>query len=454
LRIMIITFLTSILTILIIIAFYPLLLQSILSLKGMKNTYRVDVSEREKRCGRIFILVPIKRESEDVIESFLKSMMQINSSISYNLIFIIDEDEPKKLLEVMRRVNFQGDVKILHRPKAKGYKGGALNYALSNLELKDSDIIIVLDIDSIITSEFLHKIVESDFNVLVPKWVVKNEDTVLARGQKLGYEYFFKFLKGLYKYTGWIPTLGSGLCIKYSTLKLVNGFPETILEDVELGVRLLINNVDIKYCEDIYILLEAPSNYYSFTLQQCRWAYGTISIVRRYFKYFLKSWRNFIVLLYLCQYLAYMTIIPIIIIMYIFCVMDINLNYLTLLIITSFSIFAVTLYILSMYSTLGKLCLKDLMSINSINMAYILAIPRMSWSLLLGLSGWSFKWIPTPKGARKYSHGVIIEVIYFFIVLTLQILSIVKMLLTITLLTLPLTLCLGRGLYRLLHGTL
>jgi len=131
----IVTFLTSILTILIIIAFYPSLLQSVLSLKGARSIYRVDVLESRKRGEEIFILVPIRRESEDVIESFLKSIMQVSTSIHYNLIFIIDEDEPEKLLKAMRRVNFQRDVKILHRPKAKGYKGGALNYALSNLEL-------------------------------------------------------------------------------------------------------------------------------------------------------------------------------------------------------------------------------------------------------------------------------------------------------------------------------
>jgi cellulose synthase/poly-beta-1,6-N-acetylglucosamine synthase-like glycosyltransferase len=446
-------------------AFYPLVFQLIM-IEGAKWVNRGIVGQGDKRVskdGRLFIIIPAKSEPLDLVEKSMRQALIVKPYVD-GIVYILDGYD-EELLRIIRLLGDKYGVRVMHREKPHGYKGGALNYVIRRVGLSDEDYVMVLDIDSSTSPETLSKLINGAglAHALVPRWVTYNRgDSLLTLGQWIGYILFFKVLKSLSDLIEWVPILGSGSLVNVGALRMVGYWPEDVLEDVELGVKFFINGLRIAYVGDAEVYVEAPVNYYGFVRQQLRWSFGTGRVIRKYLRHILRRRHGFVVLLFLGQYFAFILQLLSILLLIVMDILGLPIPlwaFLSLIVILTPTL-AIYLYVLlRLDKENGGAPFRDVFAVNSVNLAFLLALPRIAIANLMGLLGIGrFNWVPTPKGSQRWVRGRIIdllpEIMMTLMVATAVITAILHMLWLNLLITLPYLAGYVRGLWRVLNGTL
>ncbi len=420
-------------------------------LKYYSRYYRVPHANCEFN-GKIHVIVPAKSEPLDVLA---ESMYNNRALLKLGKVtYVLDEygiDDLSKITTLARGLGYH----VIWRERSKGLKANALNHALRELGLENA--VLVLDVDSYMT---LNDVLKSlallcKYDAVTPSWEAKNcDDTRLSKGLCLGYKAFFNdVLKGLYVLTGWVPVLGSGSIVRSDVLKKLGLWPESMLEDVELGLLMFLNGFKPAYNQDVRTYVEVPPTYHAFIKQQIRWCYGTANLLRRYFWRLIKSRKGIVITLYLSQYMTYVAHMISFLTLITSTLLNIQFSLITLLI----AIITALTSMSYIYIMIGRPCLREIFAFSTMGIVYLLSMPRIAFSFILGLLDVKkVKWIPTPKGsARHFRYGEY-HVEYFMTLITVItfIYSILNGLLINALILLPYTTGLIRGVWRLLKGTL
>ncbi|MFB6470984.1 MAG: glycosyltransferase family 2 protein [Vulcanisaeta sp. AZ3] len=443
-----------------IASFYPIIYQLVM-IKISEHNVGYTEEINEKFNGRITMVIPAKSEPLDLIEHSMSTASMIKQYA--HVVYVLD-NYSNELISMIKAIAEKYGVKVIHREKPQGYKGGALNHVIKRLELNNNDYMLVLDIDSTINPEAFSKFktMLGSASALVPRWIVSNkDDSLLARGQWIGYLLFFKILKVLNKLINWVPILGSGSLVSVGETKKIGYWPESILEDVELGVRFFINGLRVRYIDNVAVGVEAPVNYHAFVKQQLRWSFGTGYILRKYSLAILRRRHGFTVLLYLSQYFAYVLQLLSILMLVIMSIVGIAIPlwaFAILIVLVMPTLITYLYVLLKLDKENGGNPRKDIFAINSINLAYVMALPRIAIASIMGLLGIDkFEWIPTPKGSQKWARegiNLLPEITMTILIIIAFVMVIAHMLLINLLIVIPYLAGYVRGLWRIIENTL
>lgn len=255
--------------------------------------------------------IPIRGEPPALLDRVLASIRQQRyPKDKIKVVIICDDEDPKPMEEVCNCVRKDLEIIFIHRETAVGFKAGALNEALK----VQSDVIVVLDVDSVLPSDFLMKILTSlyesnDVAAVVARWEPLNlRESAVSEAVGFGQKFFtnglFKGLQAIFRSS---ILLGNACAIKRNALLKVGMWDEKcILEDVELGVRLRLKGYRIVYNGDVPVWVEHPSTYSDFKKQQKRWAYGISQVLLKHAKAIIKSNLRILekvsLMIYLTQY--------------------------------------------------------------------------------------------------------------------------------------------------------
>ncbi|BDR91281.1 glycosyltransferase [Vulcanisaeta souniana] len=447
------------------VSFYPITYQLLIIKRGIRKHDETPSTEglnMENRSRvRVFIVVPAKSEPLDLIESSMSRLSSLGNE--FNITYVLDNYD-NETISIIKALGSKYGFKVIHREKPRGFKGGALNHVIKRLGLNDEDYMLVLDIDSVISTDTLRELQRflGSASAVVPRWTTINRnDSLLARGQWLGYLFFFRVFKALDNLVNWVPILGSGSLVSVGAVRRVGYWPEDVLEDVELGVKFFTGNLRVKYSDNAQVQVEVPVNYMGFLRQQLRWSLGVGRVIRRYFWQVLRRRHGSTVMLYLGQYLAYILQLISILMLAIIDIIGLRIP---LWVFASLLVLVVPSLALYLYNLIdldreyGGDPRRDVFAINSVNLAFIMALPRIAIANLMGLLGiGSIEWVPTPKGSRKWSRegiNLLPEFLMTSIVIIAFIFSVIHLTLLNMLITLPYLAGYVRGLWRVINGTL
>jgi hypothetical protein len=169
--------------------------------------------------------------------------------------------------------------------KYKGYKAGALNFALRQTA-PDAEIIGVLDSDYIVEPDWLRCMVPAFLDPKVgftqsPQDYRDNDGSWFKRLMFWEYAGFF--------HAGMVNRNERNAIIQHGTMTLVrkqalldeNGWAEwCITEDSQLGLRLFRAGYEAVYSKKSFGKGVMPDDFNAFRKQRYRWAYGAMRIVR------------------------------------------------------------------------------------------------------------------------------------------------------------------------------
>jgi cellulose synthase/poly-beta-1,6-N-acetylglucosamine synthase-like glycosyltransferase len=185
-------------------------------------------------------------------------------------------------------------LRVLHRPPgAGGGKSGALNEALT---LVDAEIVLVFDADHEPEPTALRRLVrhfrDPVVGAVMGRCVIRNgQDSSMAN--TVFVDYLSGYLVNEYGRQALfeLPAYGGANCaVRASTLRALGGWnPETVTEDTDLTLRILLMGQRVRYDVSAIDFEEAVVTAHRFWKQRYRWARGHQKCLRDHWRPLMRS---------------------------------------------------------------------------------------------------------------------------------------------------------------------
>jgi len=192
-----------------------------------------------------------------------------------------DDDTVELLAEAVTEYKKKGfQIDHIRRGTRKGYKAGALKYAMS---ITDSEFVAIFDADFIPPDWFLKRAIphfsKSDIGLIQCRWGHVNENySSITRAQALSLDFHFlieqKAKSNSHLFMNFNGTAGIW---KRSCIEDAGGWhTATLVEDLDLSYRAQMKGWKCVFLPDIVVDAELPVQMNAAKRQQFRWAKGSI----------------------------------------------------------------------------------------------------------------------------------------------------------------------------------
>ncbi|TXI44804.1 glycosyltransferase [Methylophilus sp.] len=239
-------------------------------------------------------------EPPEMVIATIDSLRKLNYS-RYEVIVVDNntKDEAKwKPLETYM-ATMPDHFHFYHLPSWPGFKAGALNFALEKTH-PDAQVVGVVDADYVVTPDWLSDLVphfqESQVAVVqAPQAHREWENHFFHRMCNWEFEGFFRIGMHHRHERNALIQHGTMTLIRRVSLQTLGGWSEwCICEDTELGLRLLENNMELRYIDETFGRGLTPANFKALKSQRNRWAFGAMQILKHHMPKLLgKSSLNF-----------------------------------------------------------------------------------------------------------------------------------------------------------------
>lgn len=250
---------------------------------------RPEAKEWSEHYPSITLLIAAYNE-ESTILSTLESIEKQGYPGSMKAIVINDgsSDRTKELLD---SVSYPW-LTVLHKEKNAG-KSAALNDGLS---LVTSRLTITIDADSYLYKDALKKIVLRYLNdpkntaAVAGAPLVRNSRTnLVTKAQEWDYFHGIAAVKRMQSlYQGTMVAQGAFSLYETSVLREVNGWSETVGEDIVLTWAILAKGYRVGFAEDACLFTNAPDTWKQFIKQRQRWSRGLIEGFKAHWRLLFK----------------------------------------------------------------------------------------------------------------------------------------------------------------------
>ena len=257
--------------------------------KNMKR--RVSLTNKDKKISDdklpfLDVLVAA-RDEENVIERLVERLFNLDYPKNKLNIYIIDDGSIDKTPLILERLSREFEqLRIISRSaNAGGGKSGALNYAL---KFTHGEWILILDADAQLKKDTLPRLFSFVYKgswsaVQLRKSVINVSKNFLTTFQSMEMAMDAIFQYGRLSSAGVSELRGNGQLINKEVLLKCGSFNEdTVTDDLDLSLRLLLAEAKIGILWDPPVMEEAVENISALFSQRQRWAEGGL---QRFFDY-------------------------------------------------------------------------------------------------------------------------------------------------------------------------
>ncbi|MGY1732670.1 glycosyltransferase [Geodermatophilus sp. SYSU D01045] len=242
----------------------------------------------------VAVLVGCKNE-ELVVDGMVSALLALDYPADRLTLVVVDDGSddatgPKLDAWAAREPR----LRVLHRPPgAGGGKSGALNEAL---DLVDAEIVLVFDADHEPEPSSLRRLVrhfrDPVVGAVMGRCVIRNgKDSSMAG--VVFVDYLSGYLVNEYGRQALfeLPAYGGANCaVRMSTLRALGGWnPETVTEDTDLTLRVLMAGQRVRYDVSAIDFEEAVVSAQRFWKQRYRWARGHQKCLRDYWRPLMRT---------------------------------------------------------------------------------------------------------------------------------------------------------------------
>lgn len=237
---------------------------------------------------RFAILFPAYKEDNVILESVQQFKKQQYPSDRFRIIVISDQ-----MLESTNQALAALDIMILHPQGVKRSKASALDGAMSRLDSRDYDVVVVMDADNIVYPDFLSQVnnaFASGARAVQTHRTAKNKGTTAAMLDGVSEEINNSIFRLGHTRLGLPASLiGSGMAFDFNWFRERIPHIESMGEDKFLEYYLLLDRIDTVYLEDVFVLDEKIQNSNDFSQQRRRWIASQVDIFKVASKQFGKA---------------------------------------------------------------------------------------------------------------------------------------------------------------------
>ena len=232
-------------------------------------------------------IIVAARDEQYVIQRLVERLFNLDYPSEKLNIFIIDDGSEDETPSILRKLSQKYQkLQIISRVKnAGGGKSGALNDAL---RLTTGEWIFILDADAQLKNDTLTRLLNYAYQgswsaVQLRKSVINGSQNFLTKCQSIEMVMDAFFQVGRLSAGGVTELRGNGQLIKKNILIESGSFNEnTVTDDLDLSLRLLLFGSEIGILWDPPVMEEAVENFPALFAQRQRWAEGGL---QRFFDY-------------------------------------------------------------------------------------------------------------------------------------------------------------------------
>jgi exo-beta-1,3-glucanase (GH17 family)/cellulose synthase/poly-beta-1,6-N-acetylglucosamine synthase-like glycosyltransferase len=254
-----------------------------------RTTRRVPVirpAPMDAALPKVSIHLPICNEPPHMVRQTLDALARLDYP-DFEVLVVDNNTTDPALWEPVAEhcARLGARFRFFHLGKWKGFKAGALNFALAQTS-PNAEIIGVLDSDYIVEPDWLRCMVPQFANPRVgivqsPQDYHDNDGSFFKRLMFWEYAGFFHLGMVNRNERNAIIQHGTMSLVRRSALEQEGDWSEwTITEDAELGLRLFRAGWEAVYSSRSFGRGVMPDDFAAFRKQRFRWAYGAMQIVR------------------------------------------------------------------------------------------------------------------------------------------------------------------------------
>ena len=236
---------------------------------------------------KIAIFIPAYKE-DAVIKDCVESCLTQNYPTDKYDTIVISDQMKEETNEALRSMGAEV-VEVFFENSSKSK---ALNHAMSFYD--DYEVALILDGDNLIEPDFLLKInqemVMNGTNVIQAHRTAKNTNTNLAYLDAISEEINNSIFRQGHVNVGLSSAfIGSGMAIRYDLLKTTMSTIDSVGEDRELEMKLLLKGYHFVYLPDAILKDEKTQNLENFSSQRKRWLSVQFQFIKNYFPVFIRQ---------------------------------------------------------------------------------------------------------------------------------------------------------------------
>ena len=273
---------TLICLILIFIAWFLLIKEYIVALKGSKIKLKRTYDE-----SNFAILIPARDESK-VISNLLDSIKKQTFKIDSKDIYIIVESRKDKTVSIAKK----RDVNIIYRKNLTNRrKGYALDDAIKEIlkKKKHYDAYFIFDADNVLDRNYFKEMVKTykkGYDIGIGYRNTKNgNSSIFSACSSLTFSMINTFSNNYkMKHNLTLTVSGTGFYIKGEILEELGGYPfNSLTEDYEFTLYATLNDLTSTYNTKAKYFDEQPTDYATTIKQRTRWVKGYFDSRRKYY---------------------------------------------------------------------------------------------------------------------------------------------------------------------------
>jgi cellulose synthase/poly-beta-1,6-N-acetylglucosamine synthase-like glycosyltransferase/peptidoglycan/xylan/chitin deacetylase (PgdA/CDA1 family)/spore germination protein YaaH len=238
---------------------------------------------------KVAVLIPAYNE-EKVIERTVRGAL--NSNYPNLRVIVIDDGSRDRTLEVARAkfAREEAEGKVLILTKENSGKAAALNYGIEHL--KDAELFVGIDADTIIASDAISRLVPHFINpkvgAIAGNAKVGNRVNLWTRWQALEYITSQNFERRALDVLGAVSVVPGAIgAWRVSAVREAGGYQlDTVAEDADLTMALLRLGYRVEYEDMALAYTEAPTNANGLMRQRFRWSFGILQAVYKHSEVF------------------------------------------------------------------------------------------------------------------------------------------------------------------------
>lgn len=231
---------------------------------------RQSIYPTANKKHRFAVIFPAYKEDSVILNSVQSFLRQEYPQDKYDVIVVSDQ-----MQQTTNEQLAQLPIKLFIADYNESTKTKALQFAMSKLDSNFYDVVVLLDADNIVKTDYLEKLNDAYYSggmAIQTHRVAKNMNTNTAVLDAVSEEINNSiFRKGHVRLGFSSALIGSGMCFEF------NWFKENISDlshigfDKHLETKLLKQRIYIEYLEDVYVYDEKVQTSAAFYNQRRRW---------------------------------------------------------------------------------------------------------------------------------------------------------------------------------------
>lgn len=243
---------------------------------------------------KVAVFIAAFNEDAETLENTISACTLMN--YRNKKIYLLDDSTKPELMRSSNALAEKYGIGYAHRENRRGFKAGAINDALNDI---DAEYLLILDADQRPSYNFLDEIIpliEENPKIAfvqTPQYYANSDSSKVSKTAFSQLSTFFADVSEGKSVSNAMFACGTNIVLRVSALEDVGGFDEeSVTEDFATSFKLHARGYSSYYYNNVFVEGDGHVSIQGYYMQQMRWAYGTIGVFKRILKELFKHPRS------------------------------------------------------------------------------------------------------------------------------------------------------------------